>query len=128
MKLLKGLFRPRGSASKGQESVTHLIYVKIPAPIGPLERAERFENPLEEVLQRTGVGEISGGGSLLSAPDADGHCSIEYCGIDVDVNDLAAGLELLTVEMRRLEAPPGTSLEFQVDGEWQQLNIYDVPQ
>jgi hypothetical protein len=118
----------KGPGKDEQEPTTQLIYIKIPAPIEPLERAERFEDPLEEVLERTGVGEISGGGSLLSAPDADGRRTIEYCGIDVDVTDLAAGLELLRTEMRRLEAPAGTSLEFQVDGVWQHLNIYDVPQ
>src|SRR5262249_54027666 len=126
MSLLKKLFG-RHRPDSG-ETTTHLIYIKIPAPIGPAERAERFEDPLEESLQRNGLGEVSGGGSLLSQPDADGKRSIEYCGIDVDVRDLAVGLGFLKAEMRRLQAPAGTSLEFQTQGTWHSIGIYDSTQ
>ena len=93
------------------------VYVKIPAPIEPLERASRFEDPLQEALERARLGEVSGGGSMLSAPDAGGRKHIVYCGIDVDLDDAEPGLALLHRELVRLQVPDGTVLEYERNGQ-----------
>jgi hypothetical protein len=92
------------------------VYIKIPADLGPMDRGEQFEDPLQEVLDKERLGTITGGGSLLSDPDEDGLRKIEYCGIDVDLYDALNGLQLLRRELVRLQAPANTMLLYELDG------------
>lgn len=82
------------------------FYVRIPGNIGPGERGDRFEEPLEAVLAGSGVGRVTGGGSQLGEGKG-----IEFCGIDVVVTDNDAGLHVLKEELRRLQVPAGTIIE-----------------
>ena len=79
----------RDSDSTLEANVNHdsplFVYIKMPGHIEPIERGERFEDPLQEALERSELGYITGGGSQLSEPDNDGRRSIEFCGIDVDL-------------------------------------------
>jgi hypothetical protein len=61
--------------------------VRIPEQLQPLDRGAKYEDPLDAVLKKERVGEVSGGGTQLSAPDADGKKSIEWVGVDVDLTD-----------------------------------------
>lgn len=92
------------------------IYVKIPGDIQPLARAERFEEPLQAVLEQTGLGNISGGGSQLDDPYPDGRPRVEFCGIDVEVADRDKARALLMDTLVELDAPPGTELHYTRDG------------
>ncbi len=97
------------------------VYVKIPAALQPLERGELFEDPLQAVLEQKKVGTITGGGSQLSEPDSEGCRDIECCGIDVDLYNPAKGLALLRAELVRLNAPSGTVLLYELNGqEWEE--------
>ena len=100
------------------------VYVRIPAPIPPLERGERFEDPLNSALQKAQLGEVTGGGTGLSAPDAHGRHGIEYCGIDVDLYDPVKGIPFLREELVRLKVPRGTVLEYELGGRSHQLQVY----
>lgn len=106
------------------EQEAYFVFVKIPAAIEPLDRGDLFEDPLSEILEREGLGEVTGGGTLLSAPDENGERNIESCGIDVDLYDLDKGLALLKTELRRLNIPLGTTLEFEVNGESCSVAVY----
>ena len=92
------------------------VYVKIPGDIQPLARGERFEDPLQSVLEETGLGNVSGGGSQLDDPYPDGRPRVEFCGIDVDVTDCEKALALLKTKLTELGAPPGTELHYTKDG------------
>jgi hypothetical protein len=92
------------------------VYVKIPGGMLPIERGERFEDPLQEALQAAGVGEVSGGGTEMSAPDAQGRQRAVSCGIDVDLSDSAKGLPLLRQTLVRLGVPKGTVLQYEANG------------
>jgi hypothetical protein len=105
---LKGLLRP-AAAPAGS---TELIYIRIPEPLQPLVRGDLFEDPLDAELKLAQLGEVSGGGSQLSDLRPDGTRSIEWCGIDVDVIDVPAALELLRRELPPLGCPPGTELQY----------------
>ena len=100
------------------------VFVKIPESLEPLERAEKYEDPLGDSLTSSGFGVLTGGGAMLSAPDANGHREIEWCGIDIELF-VGAGLELIRTELKRLGAPKGTMLEYTLDGISQQRDIYD---
>ncbi|HET9317945.1 MAG TPA: hypothetical protein VFQ51_20290 [Vicinamibacteria bacterium] len=100
------------------------VYVRIPAAIAPIERGERFEDPLNSALRQAHLGEVTGGGTGLSAPDAQGRHGIEYCGIDVDLYDPVKGIPFLREELARLNVPRGTVLEYELGGRSQQLQVY----
>lgn len=85
------------------------VYIKILDDLDPIERGERFEDPLQEALEKENLGAITGGGSQLSADDEDGQSSIEFCGIDVDLYDAVKGLALLRRELVRLQVPMAQS-------------------
>ena len=104
-----------GEAGPSREA-PQFVYIKIPAHIEPLDRAARFEDPLQEALDAAQLGEITGGGSQLSEADAEGRRSIEFCGIDVDLYEAEQGIALLRRELIRLQAPPGTVLQYELHG------------
>jgi|ERR1044071_414480 hypothetical protein len=94
------------------------VYTKIPGNLGPVDRGDLFEDPLQDALDMERLGEITGGGSQLS--DESGNF-VEFCGIDIDLYDAARGLALLRNELMRLQAPPGTMLLYELDGrEWEE--------
>jgi hypothetical protein len=82
------------------------FYVRIPQPVGPLDRGDLYEDPLQEELADAKLGEITGGGSQLGEDD-----TIAYCGLDVVVTDHDRGLALIRETMQRLGAPAGTVIE-----------------
>lgn len=104
------------------------VFVMLPGDIQPLARGERFEDPLQEVLQGAGVAHVSGGGSQLDSPHADGSARVAFAGIDIDVSDRAQALRLLRQHLVRLGAPEGAELHYTVgrtrcldrlqNGEW----------
>ena len=113
---LRSLFGTRTEPAVDQaETLTAFIYVMIPDPIGPLDRVEKYEDALDQKLGDTGLGYVSGGGTQLGTPLPDGNRPIEYCGLDVDVTDLAKALALLREELPRLGAPDGTQLHYTIN-------------
>ena len=91
---------------------TEFIYVFLPGDIDPLDRGSRYEDALEAELRLAGIGWVSGGGSQLGPERPDGTSSIEFCGLDVDVIDVAAGRKLLRQHLPALRCPPGTELHY----------------
>jgi hypothetical protein len=82
------------------------FYVRIPEPLYPQERGEKYEEPLTEALMAAQVGEIIGGGQQLGVGD-----TIAYCGVDVVLYERIRGLEVLREALGRLGAPAGTVIE-----------------
>lgn len=91
---------------------TDFVYIRLPARIEPIERGERFEDPLTEMMTARGLGEITGGGSSLSDPDDEGRRFVVEAGIDLEVTDLAVARPELRTALKALGAPPGTTVEF----------------
>jgi hypothetical protein len=93
------------------------VYIKIPEHIMPIDRAMKYEDPLQDALDSEGLGWVTGGGTLFHEADENGHKHIEYAGIDVEISDLEKGIALLKSEMARLGAPGATMLIYQRNGE-----------
>ena len=96
-----------GIAEGARERGRCFFYVRIPGDIQPIERGERFEDPLQAALDEQDLGEVSGGGSQLAGRGKE----IEFCGLDVEVTDRERGLQLIRDTMRHLGVPPGTVIE-----------------
>jgi hypothetical protein len=91
------------------------VDVRIPEPLKPLERGRKYESPLHEALTSRHLGEITGGGSQIGQEKPDGTQDIEFVALDVNLNDLD-GLPVLRTELKRLGAPKGTTLHYELDG------------
>jgi len=103
---------------------THFIFIYLPEALEPDVREERYGDPLNTQLEQAGLGFVSGGGSLLSAPDENGSRDIIHIGVDVDVYDLDAGRALLRRLLPELGCPAGTKLEFS-DHEAHWADLFD---
>ena len=109
----------RGSRSVGIQATaaaTVFVFVKVPESIMPIERGEKYEDPLDAALKQEKLGEVTGGGSQLSEPDAEGRRTVEWVGLDVELTELERGIPFLKKQLLRLGAPAGTTLEFQRAG------------
>lgn len=89
-----------------------LVYVFLPESLGPIDRGDKYEDPIIDELERLGLGEVSGGGSSLGDPRPDGTRLIEFCGIDVDTHDVDATREMLRALLPSLGCPEGTQLHY----------------
>jgi hypothetical protein len=114
---------PDSRATTGQVSQDNplFVYIRMPGDIDPEDRWNKFADPLQEALEKEGLGNVTGGGTQFSEPDENGDDSVEFCGIDVDLYDVVNGLAVLRRELIRLQAPPGTMLLYELDGrEWEE--------
>ncbi len=103
------------SAQSAEANLRPFLYVRIPGERQPVERHQTLEYPIEERLRAGNLGEITGGGTMLNPPDITGKSTIDYSGIDIEVDDLDAGRRVLREILPDLGAPAGTQIEFTVD-------------
>lgn len=82
------------------------VFVHLNHRLGPLDRGERFEDPLQDRLEADGLGEVTGGGT---GQDESGE--IAYLGVDVELEDLDRGLPLVIETLNAHGAPKGSHLE-----------------
>jgi hypothetical protein len=86
-------------------------YAQLNARIMPLDRGERYEEPLGEALAESGFGEVTGGGTMQSKEG-----EIEYCGIDIDLYDVAKGVPFICEFLAKRGAPRGSKLQYELKG------------
>jgi len=90
-----------------------LIYVYLPESLDPEQRAARYGGPLDAELRLSGLGWVSGGGSLLGAERPDGSRDIVHIGVDVEAFDVSRVRELLRTHLPQLGCPAGTRLQYE---------------
>jgi hypothetical protein len=62
-------------AEAAQERGNTFFYVRIPGDVQPIERGERYEDPLQTALEVEDLGEVTGGGSQMGE-----HCDLHTPG------------------------------------------------
>ncbi len=97
------------------------LYIMIPGDLDPEDRTTLYANPLDEALEREGLGTITGGGSMDSEAD-DG--TAEFVGVDVDLYDVGKGIAVLRRELMRLGVPLRTVMIYQLNGQEFQESVY----
>ncbi|MBV8665464.1 MAG: hypothetical protein JO269_03175 [Burkholderiaceae bacterium] len=95
----------------GADEKVFSISAKIKDPVASDVRQTKYEDPLDAALKAAKVGEVVGGGNSV---DAKGK--IEWAGVDIEVNDLQAGLALIKEKLVSLGAPKGSTLEYKAGG------------
>jgi hypothetical protein len=109
---LKGLL---GLSTPTEPVNTELVYIVLPEPLMPLDRGDKYEDPLDVELKLGNLGYISGGGSSLGEEDEDGNRSIEWCGIDVDTTDVMRARQLLREHLPALGCLVDTQLYYYIN-------------
>jgi hypothetical protein len=89
-----------------------LAYARLNARILPLDRGERYEDPLSEALAENDFAEVTGGGTGQSE-----NGEIAYCGIDLDLHDVEKGVPFICDFLAARGAPRGSALEYELNGE-----------
>ena len=97
------LFR---SSATSPSTLGDMVIARLNARAQPLDRAEVFEDPLDEILQAAGTGQVTGGGTMLGT---DGE--IEFCDLEITVPDATdATLDAIREALEGLGAPKGSRL------------------
>jgi hypothetical protein len=85
------------------------LVINIPAPIMPLDRADRFEDPLMDALEAAGIdGGVVGGGTALT--EVDGRKVITSCDIELEIADLPRALPIIRHVLIGAGAPLHTTI------------------
>jgi hypothetical protein len=95
-----------GAAATAPAATGDMVIARLNARAQPLDRGEVFEDPLNEVLQASGTGDVTGGGTMLGA---DGE--IAFCDLEIIVPAATdAALAAIRTALERLGAPKGSKM------------------
>lgn len=81
-----------------------MVIATLNARLQPVQRVERYDDPLDEFLQERSAGSVEGGGTMLGA-----NGEVQFADVEVELHD-PDQLELLARVLELLGAPRGSSL------------------
>ena len=94
------------SKAKKKEPASVLAVARMNDRAQPIERGDLYEDPLQEMLETTGIGEVTGGGTQV-----DEKGEIEFCDIEIYLQDTApATINALIGMLEKLGCPKGSKL------------------
>jgi hypothetical protein len=83
-----------------------MVIARLNVRAQPLDRGEVFEDPLDQILQAAGTGQVTGGGTMLGTEG-----EIEFCDIEITVRGATeATLDAIREALEGLGAPKGSRL------------------
>ena len=88
-----------------QSTFDKLVVARIWESIQPIDRGERYEDPLQEALEQKGLGEVTGGGTQLGEKG-----EIEFADVEIMLADLNGAVEFTRIALEGLGAPAGSEL------------------
>ncbi|MCC6881981.1 MAG: hypothetical protein IT576_07510, partial [Verrucomicrobiales bacterium] len=83
----------------------HFVTAQLNHPLMPLDRGDRYEDPLDEALSAEGLGETSGGGTMQVISG-----EIDFIDVEIELNDLERGVPFVISKLEELGAPKGSIL------------------
>jgi len=98
--------------SKTKTPKTLHVTARIWEPIMPIERGERYEDPLNLALRRARLGSVEGGGTMIGEDR-----EIEFVEVEMDVRDVGGVIDRVRELLEECGAPRGSELYFERDGE-----------
>ena len=108
-------------------SSRQIIRARIAEHVEPIDRGDRYEDPLDAFLKANALGEVVGGGTALTA---DGE--IEWADVEIELDDVDASLAKVVAQLEAFGAPAGSRIEFDAEtgrapvpfGRLEQLVVY----
>lgn len=86
--------------------------------IEPIDRGDRYEDPLDRALKERGFGAVSGGGTQLD----DEHQPL-WADLDIELANLDEALDFTRETLNNLGVPIGSNLHYEKDGERHSLDL-----
>ena len=83
----------------------HLVLARVYEHIEPIDRGERYEDPLDDALKQRGAGRVTGGGSQLDELGA-----ITFADLEIELADLGGALQVVAGALEAAGAPEGSEL------------------
>ncbi len=90
---------------------TFFVFAKIQDSVLPIERGEKYEDPLDAALKARNLGEVTGGGTQLGTGNG-----VAWVGVDMELVDLDEALSFAKSTLHALGAPSGSVLQYEKDG------------
>jgi hypothetical protein len=92
--------------SKAKKQFPALIVARMNDRTQPMERGDLYEDPLQDLIEAAGFGEVSGGGTQLAATG-----EVEFCDLEIRTSDAEPSTVEAVVQMlEKLGAPKGSKL------------------
>ena len=89
----------------------HLVLARLYEHVEPIDRGNRYEDPLHAVLEKANLGRVTGGGSQLNE-----FGGIEYADVEIELENLDGALLLVAQALEEAGAPQGSELIQASDG------------
>ena len=83
----------------------HAVLARLYEHIEPIDRGERYEDPLQAVLDEAKIGHVTGGGSQMNELGV-----IDYADIEIELATLDDGLRIVSEALEKCGAPQGSEL------------------
>lgn len=101
-----------------------LLIARLYEHIEPIDRGERYEDPLDAALRNSGLGEVTGGGSQLSE-----RGEIDFVDVEIRVANLDDAIPAIVRSLEASGAPVGSQILHNADvrrefGAQQSLAVY----
>ena len=89
----------------------HVVVARLYEHMEPIDRGNRYEDPLQAVLDETKAGRVTGGGSQLNE-----FGGIDYADIEIELSNLDGALRIVSEALEKSGAPKGSELIHAEDG------------
>jgi hypothetical protein len=89
----------------------HLVLARVYEHIEPIDRGDRYEDPLQVTLERLGLGRVTGGGSQLNELG-----EIAYADVEIELTDVDEAVRVVAEALEAAGAPQGSELVQASDG------------
>ncbi|HEX3234572.1 MAG TPA: hypothetical protein VHR41_10280 [Gemmatimonadales bacterium] len=89
----------------------HLILARVYEHIEPIDRGDRYEDPLQATLEKMGIGRVTGGGSQLNELGGITHADVE-----IELANIDEALRIVAEALEQAGAPQGSELIQASDG------------
>ena len=73
----------------------HLVLARVYEHIEPIDRGDRYEDPLQATLEKMGIGRVTGGGSQL-----DELGEIAYADVEIELANVDEALRIVAGPLR----------------------------
>lgn len=97
---------------KQNTTQSNFIVVTITPGIEPKDREPLYGDPLNDFLENNKIGEVTGGGTMLSKPDENGHQAFEFSDIEIEmISHDKANLKLLLDGLKKNNFPENIKIQ-----------------
>jgi len=83
----------------------HLVIARVHEHIEPIDRGDRYEDPLQATLEKMGIGRVTGGGSQLNELG-----EIAYADVEIELANVDEAVGIVAEALEIAGAPQGSEL------------------